>query len=172
MPIMIRPMIRVTALLCSMLLAGCGFTPLYGEAGQSAGVTQTLAAVDVGPVPDRLGQVVRNSLVNRMAPRGGAQAAAYRLDLTLDRSVEGYGFEEDAAITRENLRLVASYRLTDLARGAVVLEGVARANAAYDVVQSDYATFSATQDAERRTADAVVEEIHTRLALYFRANGR
>lgn len=165
-------MTRFAALLACLLLTGCGFTPLYGEAGQTAGVTETLAAVDVGPVPDRLGQVVRNGLVNRMAPRGVAQAAAYRLDLTLDRSVEGYGFEDDASITRENLRLVASYRLTDLAHGAVVLEGVARANAAYDVVQSDYATFSATQDAERRTADAVVEEIHTRLALYFRANGR
>ena len=55
----------------ALILTGCGFQPLYGAksgAKQSASVT-TMAAIDVAPITDRAGQVLRNGLLDRITPR-------------------------------------------------------------------------------------------------------
>lgn len=162
-----RPVFLLLILAC-LTLGGYGFEPLYGETGGGAAVTDELANIQIGPIPDRLGRVVRNGLLDRINPYGEPGSPAYRLDVAVISVKEGYGFRADEAITRENLRLEGHFVLTDLSSGKVVLEDEVRSSMAYDIVQSDFATFSAERDAERRTAEAVVNDIHRRLGFYFR----
>jgi LPS-assembly lipoprotein len=150
------------------MLAGCGFTPMYATPREGSGLVEKFAAIQVAPIADRVGQVVRNGLMDRLTPHGQPGAPLYRLQVTLGETREGFGFRPDEAITRENLRLDATYRLLRTADGEMVLEGSARSNLAYDIVQSDFANFSARQDARRRTAEQVINIIVVRLGLFLK----
>lgn len=154
----------------ALLLAGCGFTPMYATSGDGTGLADQFSTVQVAPIPDRVGQVVRNGLIDRLNPYGPPGAPLYRLEVTLAEAVEGFGFRPDEAITRENLRLDAVYRLVRTADEELLLEGNAHSNLAYDIVQSDFANFSAKQDAQRRTAEQVINIIVVRLGLFLKNN--
>ena len=156
----------VTAL---FILSGCGFTPMYAEKGDGEGLSETFSNVAIAPIEDRIGQVVRNHLQDRMNPYGSPAAPDYLLRVTLDQALEGYGFRTDESVTRESLTLTASYQLVDQKTGDVVLQDEVRAIQAYDVVQSDFANFSTQQDAEARTALQIAELLTARLGLYFKS---
>ena len=62
---------RFAATVLLALLAGCGFEPLYGLSGRSEpSVVAALAGVHVAPIPDRIGQQLRNDLLHRLTPGG------------------------------------------------------------------------------------------------------
>ncbi len=155
----------------SFLAGACGFEPMYAPSRDSVAVQEEFAAIAIAPIPDRIGQVVHNGLLDRLNPLGHPDAPRFRLDVTLETTREGFGFRPDESITRENLRLKADYRLIRVSDGEVVLDGSARSNLAYDIVQSDFANFAAQKDAELRTAEQVVNTIVARLGLFVRARG-
>lgn len=148
-------------------LTACGFRPLYGpQAGYDASLVE-LASVTIVPIPDRLGQILHNDLRDRLTPRGAPLNPRYRLAVSMAKQKEGLAFEKDESVTRFNLTVSASYRLTEIATGSVVTAGSTRSVAAFNVVQSEFANISAEADAERRAARAVGENIWIRLGVYF-----
>ena len=154
---------RVAPLL-ALALAGCGLHPLYG--GGSAGtVATTLRAVQVGPIEGQVGWLVRNKLIDRLG-ENGSSGARYRLDVTLDDNITGFGIRGDRAVTRERRTLRARYQLVDLANGGVVLDATAGSDAGIDVVSSEYATVAAEQTAAERLAEVVADQIVARLGVY------
>lgn len=159
------------ALLATLVLCACGFTPLYATHTASGPLSADLAAIRIEPIPDRLGQYVRNNLVDLL--NGGFEpgAPAYRLAVRLSEDREGLAIERDTSITRYNYTLMAFYELRD-AEGVIVESGKARAIAAYNVVESQFATLSAEKDAEMRAAREVAETIRLRLASGFERRAR
>ncbi|WP_156680578.1 LPS assembly lipoprotein LptE [Sphingomonas profundi] len=147
------------------LLSGCGLRPLY--AGGSKGVVaQSLAAVEVAPIPQKAGWLVRNALVDRLATAGSV-TPRYRLEVELDDRITGFGVRTDNAVTRERRILRARYRLRDAgAAGTVLLDATAGSDAGIDVVSSEYATIAAEQTALERLAKEVADQIVARIALY------
>ena len=162
-----NPLLRNLALLIPLLLAACGFEPLYGDRVGEAPTRLELAAVEVGPIPERLGQQVRNALVDRLNP-GGGEAPRYRLEMRLRKTSDTFGFRSDESVSRASLRLDADFRLMDLASGEFIHQDSARSTATYDVVQSDFATVSAERDAERRTSEQLADIVTARLGVFFR----
>jgi len=156
-------------LLALLLLGACGFKPMYGENSADPGLQETFSGIEIAPVPDRIGQVVRNHLLDRINPYGSPSAPDYVLNIQLVQSTEGFGFRSDESVTRESLTLEAAFTLTDSKTGEVVLEDLARSVHSYDVVQSDFANYSAQQDAEARTALQVSEMITANLGMYFKS---
>ena len=158
-------MIRRLLFLSMMLaLAGCGLHPLYGG-GASSPVAVTLSSVEVGPIDGQVGWLVRNKLVDRLG-QGGTTTPTFRLDVTLDDNITGFGIRGDRAVTRERRTLRARYQLVDLASGSVVLDATAGSDAGIDVVSSEYATVAAEQTAAERLADVVADQIVARLGIY------
>lgn len=153
---MIR-MVQAAALLC--LAAGCGMQPIYAGGARGASAT-ALAGVAVSPIPERIGQLVREDLLRRMN-RGGA--AAYRLDISLSETTEGFGIRGDESVARERVTLIADYTLIDSRTNAVVDSGRARSDAAIDVVRSDYANVVAERAASERNARLVADQIIGRI---------
>ncbi len=148
-------------------LTACGFQPLYGENPVSTPAAERLSRIKVAPIADRIGQIVKNHLEDALTPLGPSSAPLYVLEVTLVEEVDGFGFRSDESITRENLRLEATYRLLRSDNNQPVLVGSARSNMAYDVVRSDFANLSAREDAKRRTAEQLVHIIANRLSLHF-----
>lgn len=152
-------------LLLAGSLAGCGFKPLYGNVPGSV-TSAELAAVDIGLIPDRSGQILRNRLVTRMQPRGPAAETLYILDVDLNESSVGLAVETDETATRTNLTITATVALTDIENGDVVFVDTLRSYASYDVLTAEYATLVAERDARERVLVDLADRVATSVALY------
>ena len=162
-------MTRVLALVLMLLLGACGLQPMYG--GGSAGhVASGLGAIQVGPIPDRAGWLVRNALVDRLG--GESTEPAYRLEVERDDDITSFGIRGDSTATRERRTLRARYRLVELKTGEVVLDSTAGSDAGIDIVSSEYSTVSAEQTAQERLAQVIADQMVSRLALFVRHSGR
>ncbi|HWC64331.1 MAG TPA: LPS assembly lipoprotein LptE [Rhizomicrobium sp.] len=145
------------------LLAGCGFRPLYGDAG----LQPQLASIFVEPVAERDGYELRNTLINLLGSNGREGGKPYRLKIVLTESNQGVALQNDATITRYNDTLTANYSLRD-AGGREMAHGTQTSLSSYNVVSSPYATLSAQQDADKRAAQDIAERIRIDLGAYFR----
>lgn len=161
---------RTSVVAVFAVASACGFQPLHAPSGGA--VPSVLANIDVAPIPNRLGQVVRNHLVERLTPRGSPFAAEYRVVVSLSLSKEALAIARDDSATRFNVSLEATYDLSLISSGDTVLQGTVRSVSAYNVVSSDYANVVAERDAELRAAREVSDEMKTRLSVYFAQNER
>ena len=162
---MMRPRLftQAAALALMLLLTGCGLRPLYAG-GSSGVVASSLSSIQVAPIPERAGWLVRNALVDRLG--GETKAPAYRLEVELDDDLTGFGIRGDSAATRERRTLRARYRLVDLSNGQVLLDATAGSDAGIDVVSSEYATVAAEQSALERLSAVVADQMVARLGLF------
>jgi len=163
-----RTSLIVLAGLLVGLATGCGFRPLYGDGSAArTSATSELAKVAVAPIGDRVGQLVRNNLIDQLTPRGPSAERRYRLKIILTPSSEGVALARDEAATRINFKLHGKFALTELATGQEILQGSARSIAVYNVVSADFSTLTAETVAKRRAAREISDEIKTRLAVFF-----
>lgn len=156
---------RLALLLLALPLSGCGLRPLYAG-GESGPVATSLSAIQVGPIDERTGWLVRSALVDRLSP---GRSPTYRLDIELDDNIASFGIRGDSAATRERRTLRARYRLVALESGQTVLDATAGADAGIDVVSSPYATVAAEETASERLAAVLADQIVARLALFMRS---
>ena len=153
---------KIAVIAGCVLLAGCGFHPMYG--GQ---VAPQMASIFVEPIEERDGYELRNTLIDLLQSDGERAGKKYSLKITLSESSQGIALQNDATITRYNDTLQASYTLSDL-HGKVLTSGVQTDLAAYNVVQSPYATLIAEQDANKHAAQDMAERIRLDLGVWFR----
>jgi LPS-assembly lipoprotein len=162
----------VLALLAA--LAGCGFEPLYGESGSA---TQAdLSRVRIAAIqdsPDTFGrnapvargaQELRNFLIDRVTPRGAPVAPLYELRATLAESKAILGIRRDETATRATLNLSSGFTLVRLDTGAVLLQSAARSEISYNILRNEFATISVENDARRRGAREISEQIANQVA--------
>ena len=145
-----------------LVLAGCGFHPMYGSATGPA-----MASIFVEPIAERDGFELRNALIDDLQSDGEEHGKAYHLKVVLNESPQGIALQNDATITRYNNTLTARYTLSD-AQGKVITSGTQTQMAAYNVVQSPYSTLVASQDSSKRAAQDIAERIHLDLGVWFR----
>jgi LPS-assembly lipoprotein len=158
-------MMRFTVLLpLALTLAGCGLRPLY-SGGEGGVVANTLRQVEVAPIAGKTGYLVHAALVDRLgtAPAGSAR---YRLVVTLDDDIQGFGVRRDQAVTRERRSLRSRYQLVEAATGETVLDATAGSDAGIDIVSSEYATVAAENSAVERLAETVADQMVARIGLY------
>ena len=152
-------------LLLPVLLAACQLAPVYS--GGTAGQAQTmLSGIEVAPIADKAGFLVRDRLIERMNPSGNP---VLKLDVALDDDIIGFGVRGDNSIIRERRTLRARYRITEIATGKVLLDTSASADAGVDVVSSEYAVVAAEATALERLSKDIADQIVARLALLARS---
>lgn len=175
---------RVHALAVALLLplAGCGIHPLYappsadadtgadqseGEAPANDSVAHHLASVSVDPIADRRGQLLRNRLSSMLQQDGNTVPEKYRLNVTLNESQQSLAIRTTGFATRSNLRMTAIYQLIDVTTGQPVVGGSAMAISSYNLLDDDFSTLTAINDARARTVDRLAFDLRNRLAVFF-----
>ncbi|MDG2285914.1 MAG: LPS assembly lipoprotein LptE [Alphaproteobacteria bacterium] len=150
-------------------LSACGFQPLYGSHGASGtDAVSHLAAIQIGPIADRSGQLLRNALRDKLTPRGRAANAAYGLDISLQEGRSDLVILQDATSTFAKLRIGAKYVLTDIASGRPLTRGTSESTTIFNIVESEFANLNAQSDARARAVNQISDDIRLRLGLFFR----
>ncbi len=154
---------RALALAAALLLAGCGFEPLYAPAGPAAAVS---GQVDVGVIQGVNGFALRERLVERL---GVAETVRYRLDVKLSFAKQGVAITEKDVTSRFDVTGTAVWTLTPVGLEAPTLSGEERATTGYSAPTSDtssaYAILSAQRDAELRLSTLLADRIARRVEL-------
>ena len=100
-------------------LSACGFRPLYGPItaadGSEADLEAELAAVRIGPLYERTGQLLRRSLQRRMEESVPGTPARYLLNVSFDLGSEVLGYRQDGTPTRIRFTVNGSWNLNTLA---------------------------------------------------------
>ena len=145
---------RLRALLPALLvfgLAGCGFSPMYGENAPGATSGHYIGPVTIDEIPGKAGFVFKAELEKLLQVESGP-GPVRRLTVKVVDVIGGLGFRVDESATRSDVIMYASYVLKD-ANDKTVLSGSASSTASYDVPSSAYGEISAQDDARERAAD-------------------
>ncbi|VAV89469.1 hypothetical protein MNBD_ALPHA02-484 [hydrothermal vent metagenome] len=163
----------ILVLITTVMLASCGFKPMYGQFSDGKGdLRDVMANIRVSDIteqgrPSRVGQVIRNSLLDQLTPFGETKQAEYILKVTFLIEEHGYGISQSDSVTLQNLKLVASFQLEDVNSAKVILDSAARALVTYDLAQSDYSNMIARNAALKRLSQDVANQMATRIGAYF-----
>jgi LPS-assembly lipoprotein len=158
---------RLLLLGLAAALGGCGFRPLLKERDAGPGMRAELSAVEVSTSLDRLGYLVRSSVLDQLNPTGVEVPKRYLLTISLRRRTSALGIQLDNTATRFNLTLAARFSLLDASDRRVLYQSIVRRVASYNASRAPYAELTAEMDAERRAAREVGTDIRTQLAIYF-----
>ena len=160
--------ILVVLILLAGLISGCGFRPLHGGSDDNGSVaSEELQTVQIAPLPNRDGQQFHNLLRNRLNPKGQPLSPRYVLSIKLSEIKETLAVRQDETATRANLTLNASFNLTDLGSQESLLRGLSSSTNSYNIVDSQFATYIAAQDARERALRELSDDIRLRLSAYF-----
>ena len=165
-PLWRGPIPALALILALVVLGACAVEPLYGSrAGKGRG--GGAAAIEIVPVKDRVGHIVRNHLIDSLTPKGQPRNPDYRLTLSVEQSKTPLLIQLDDHATRFNLTLRATFSLADR-NGVVVYRDSARATGSFNVVDSGFATLTAERDAAEEAARVLSDDILTLILLYLR----
>lgn len=154
-----------------MMLAACGFEPMYGtHSAQSEAATTALPNIEIANIPDRDGQYLRNLLMDRLYQHGHPDdAAPYILKFgTLSKNIVDLGIQKDATATRAQIQIAAHMDLVDKSTGKAVLQRDFRTVGAYNLLDDQLATLVSQQNITESILQEMRDEAVTQLSLYFR----
>jgi LPS-assembly lipoprotein len=151
----------------ALALAACTVQPLYGPSSPSgAAVATGLTHISITQVDTRVAQEVRNRLIFLLYGGAGQPTAPlYNMKLTVTSSESPLGVTPVESAPAYSVTVAATYEVTALATGDVVLRATIRGSATYDRVNQVFANTRAKLNAENRAASEVADDIRTRLAV-------
>lgn len=168
---------RCAILSLALLVAGCGFRPLYldnaaapaGAPAKDASIGRELASVSIQLGTSREAILLRNNLIFALTGGGDETATPlYRLDYSLVKSAAPFTVE--AGSGRQSAAYVTiqvSYFLIRLADNETVFRGRAIGRASFDKPTQRFAAIRAERDGEDRAVGDASDAIRNALAAYF-----
>jgi hypothetical protein len=148
-------------------LGACNFRPLLLEDDEGIGASAELEAIQIEGLEGRLGQLLRNALLDELNPAGVSVPARYVLDVKLSSRASALGIQLNSTITRFNLTLTANFQLRAKGQAELLYRSTVKRVSSYNVSRLPYADLIASQTAERRAAKLVSTDIRTQLAVLF-----
>lgn len=149
----------IIAGLSLLLLAACGFQPMYAPAGGGPAI----GPVQIGEIEGKAGHVLRTELSRILAVENGATTPS-QLEITLLEQVTPLGIRRDESATRAELRLTANYILTP-PNNAQVMRGSVVTVVNYDIPTAAFGEIAAQDDARERAAETMAQRFRAELAL-------
>lgn len=174
-----RRLVRLAMVLAAAsLTAGC-FEPLYGSRPSidSESVHDKLGAVEIAPIPARLGTpdarlavALRNALQYDFNGGAGANAPTHRLEVVVSGTNVTVIIDPlSGRPTAQVGGVMANYKLTEIATGKVVVKDSTYTHVDYDIPgpEQRFAKQRAQRNAEDRAVEGAAESIRNRLASFF-----
>lgn len=144
----------------TLLLAACGFQPMYAP-GDGA---NAIGPVQIAEIEGKTGHVLRTELTRILAVENDGSPPA-NLEITLTEQVTPLGIRRDESATRAELRLTANYILTPPQAGARVMRGSVFTVVNYDIPTAAFGEIAAQDDARERAAETMAQRFRAELAL-------
>ena len=146
----------------SALLSGCGFAPLYAQAG----LTNSLAQIDISTPDTRTGYFLEQELRNNLA-EDTSKPKLYTLKVKLNENHYQVGYRVDDTATRSELTDNVTYVLKDNTTGKVLMSNTFTETVTYNASQSPFTGIVSQQDAQQRVAQSAAQKIQLAVAVYF-----
>lgn len=144
----------------TLLLAACGFQPMYAPAGGA----QAIGPVEVRQIDGKAGHVLKREL-DRILAVENTGAEPMILEITLSEQVAQLGIRVDESATRAELRLIANYVLTPPPDRGRALRGSVFTVVNYDIPEAAFGEIAAQDDARERAAETMAQRFRGELAL-------
>jgi LPS-assembly lipoprotein len=151
---------RVLIASLTLLLAACGFQPMYAP-GDGA---NAIGPVQITEIEGKAGHVLRTELSRILAVENDGSPPA-SLEITLTEVVTPLGIRRDESATRAELRLTANYILTPAQANGTVMRGSVFTVVNYDVPPAAFGEIAAQDDARERAAETMAQRFRAELAL-------
>ncbi len=158
-----------------LLLGGCGFQPLYGGSADSANSPSVAARMDeieIGLLPNRSGQLLREALEADLHRAGAPVFYRYHLAVHYTLNSEIAGIQPDTSYSRNRLMAQARWRLTPSGNhSATIVQGNAMAMDAVNIIENQYFALSlANNAADRQLAREIAGQIAQQIAIYLKTH--
>lgn len=150
---------RISVVLLLMVtVGGCDLQPVYGTQAQR----QHLADIQIEPINDRLGQMLRNRFLDLQGRN--RKAVKYILNSRLSEGKTQFSVTRDGKVTQANLVITLRYQLNEAGSGLLVSEGQIKAQTSYDLVDSPFARISSERQAKQVLAQNLARRLSIRLS--------
>ena len=171
---------KIALIACGLIfcLSACGFKPLYVERTSDekwyykgefdTSITEEMAKIKVEPIAERIGQMIRNDLIDSFTPQGVPTQPTYRLVVdNVQKQVVQQALRNDITATRERVRYTIKYRLYDVQTGKQLVSGNSLAYVGYDILANPYSTTFAQKKVEKNAARMLSDDVSLRIGAYF-----
>ncbi len=148
------------------LLQACGFHPLYGD-GTPGSRAPEFELIKIEPIPNRIGQQLRNHLLTALNPKKRTVKPRYIMRTRINESTASLAVQKSAFATRANLTVTAFFQLIDSAGGKTLFSSKRSITVSYNILDSEFATLMAKKDARIRAVRELSDDIRTQLGVYF-----
>ena len=152
-----------------LVVSGCGFHPIFGKSGETI-IDSEMRNIEISPIADRLGQQLRNHLVQDINPFGKSRNNKFVLKVALSESKQNLAIKKSEIATRANLTFVATYILTRKSSGALLTNGSSRMITSYNILSQTFGTIIAEKDARARAVREISSDLTNKIASFFRLN--
>lgn len=153
-----------------LLLTACGFQPMYGKNQyESVGVESHLAVIDIGNIPNREGQYLRNQLIDRFYRNQRPRETLYSLSVSpIREQIIDLDITATSDSTRGQLRMDTVIYLTDQRTGAILLNRKLTGISSFNVLPSEFTNRVSEQNARENVLNDLAGQIERQLNLYFK----
>jgi len=154
-------------ILSGLTLSGCGFQPLYAPTTQA---TEKLSHIKIKPIPDRVGQVLHNHLLDILTPYGQPKNPDYILKVTLNEQRSDLALRKDATAKRAQLEYTAYVTLSHAISHEVILSDQVSLMAGFSIgSHADFSSIPALVSEEKarlRAMEILAQDIKSLVASY------
>lgn len=150
-----------------LVLAACGFSPMYGQYKQNNAVAG-LDKIEIATIPNEEGIYLRNQLIDRFYQGGYPSSPTHKLVMSM---IAEQNRDLDITIsseaTRKQVRVATTLTLIDLATDQSVLSRNLSAISSYNVGGSQFATRISRADARDAALTDIARQVEAQVSLYF-----
>lgn len=164
---MIMSIIKAVILSVSLVLAACGFTPMYASGGKDA--SAGLSKVEIATIPDAEGVFLRNALIDRFYQDGYPVSPSHRLEISkIAEQERDLDITIESEATRKQVYLTTGLILKDMKTGEAVLSRTLNAITSYNVLGTQFTTRISENDAREAALSDLARQIEMQVALYLK----
>jgi LPS-assembly lipoprotein len=162
---------RLFILTIGLLLASCGFTPVYKSTGDHNKAAAAFNQIDIAIIKDREGQFLRNALIDRFYQNGYPSAPRYHLVVEdIQEIISDFDITIDSEATRRQLELRTRFQLFETGHKTPLMTRSIIATTSNNVLESEFSTIVTEQSAREAALNDLARQIQRQLAVYFQNN--
>jgi len=163
---------RAISITAVLFLTACGFHPVYGVNKYTPiGAETKFQQINIGNIPDREGQYLRNALIDRLYRDNRPEAPAYNLTVTpLRETQRNLDITIDSDTTRAQLRIETKMQLIDKNTKEILINRNLNSTASYNVLSSEFTNRVSEQSTRENIIDDLARQIEMQISLYFKKN--